>query len=499
MKRLNWPSVTTLRCIRRSADEILRWLIGVRHCLEMWMMCSWSLRPLFMKFIAEASLWGLSVFQVGSWRNPASLLNLLQQKSVNFGLYKRYILNEHSNKTFKNELTNKIWSSKKDYYKRTFANYCCRNLRKTWKNIRLTLQRKSKGNSVPVLTEDGFDCHDRTQIANIFNDYFVRISHDLDRDIPVLATDPRNYINCHSVTSFFLEPVSPKEVFDIFVKLKRTKYSIKVVPVSSLSSVMDVLSVPLSTTINRSFSSGVFPEVYKYSEIIPIFKTGCTKNKTNYCPISLLPTFIKVFERRMFNRLSQYFSRYNNIISKNQFGFQRGKSTVDALLCLLDFIYRAFNAKEHSIDVFIDLRKTFDTVNIPLLCKKLSLNGVRCIPLDWFESYLLDRTQTVWINSLILVRLIWKILALVCPRGQYWVRCYFWFILMIYLILTLNLPACCLRMTLLCSVPLLICRIYFPNVKLSWVRWQSCVEHTINSEHLKNVRYSFHDNPSNWL
>ncbi len=36
--------------------------------------------------------------------------------------------------------------------------------------------------------------------------------------------------------------------------------------------------------------------------------------------------------------------------------------------------------------VFIDLRKAFDTVSIPILMKKLPMFGVTGLELEWFES-----------------------------------------------------------------------------------------------------------------
>ncbi len=40
--------------------------------------------------------------------------------------------------------------------------------------------------------------------------------------------------------------------------------------------------------------------------------------------------------------------------------------------------------------VFIDLRKAFDTVSIPILMKTLPIFGVTGVELEWFESNLTD-------------------------------------------------------------------------------------------------------------
>ena len=51
------------------------------------------------------------------------------------------------------------------------------------------------------------------------------------------------------------------------------------------------------------------------------------------------------------------------------------------------------------LSVFIDLKKAFDSVPHQLILAKLSRLGVGGIELQWFSSYLTDRSQFTNINS----------------------------------------------------------------------------------------------------
>ena len=73
-------------------------------------------------------------------------------------------------------------------------------------------------------------------------------------------------------------------------------------------------------------NSGSLPSIWK-DAIVPIFKKGDNSLLANYRPISITCNICRVFERIISDHLILYFN-INDLISKNQFGFLKNKSTV---------------------------------------------------------------------------------------------------------------------------------------------------------------------------
>ena len=101
------------------------------------------------------------------------------------------------------------------------------------------------------------------------------------------------------------------------------------------------------------------PQEWKTQIIIPIYKSNDRSLVNNYRPVSLLSNISKVFERLIYNNVSEHVLR---TISSVQFGFIQGRSTTQHLLLFLNYIYEAIS-HGHQVDViYLDFRKAFDMV-----------------------------------------------------------------------------------------------------------------------------------------
>ena len=229
--------------------------------------------------------------------------------------------------------------------------------------------------------------------------FFSKIAQKIENKIIKTNKSFQEYLNYPNENSFFISPTTDNEIKNIIQSLSAKKASGPCsIPVIVLKSIIDIISKPLSNLINMSFTTGMFPDILKSSEIIPIHKKGDTTTCNNYRPISLLSNLSKIFEKLMHTRIYNFLNKFN-CIYELQFGFRNKHSTNHALIQITEKIRKAVDDNNFACGVFVDLQKAFDTVNHQILLDKLKYYGIRGTPLSWFATFLQNRIQSVNING----------------------------------------------------------------------------------------------------
>ena len=143
-----------------------------------------------------------------------------------------------------------------------------------------------------------------------------------------------------------------------------------------------------------SLQTGILLDSLKIAKVTPVFKTGDLNGISNYRPISVLPYFSKTLERIMHNCFCSYLLNEKLLYSK-QFGFQKGHSTEHATAHLADQIHESFENGNYTFRVFIDLSKTFDSIDHAILLEKLENYAIKGTNLACFRTYLTNRKQYI--------------------------------------------------------------------------------------------------------
>nr|CAD2176174.1 unnamed protein product [Meloidogyne enterolobii] len=154
----------------------------------------------------------------------------------------------------------------------------------------------------------------------------------------------------------------------------------------------------ISEIFRISLDSGILPNIWKESLIIPLFKKGEKSNPENYRPIALTCAICRVMEMTL-NKYIVQFLLDNNLFSNHQYGFIKKRSTTTQLITTLEDWYDAIMGKKNIDCIYIDFKKAFDSVPHDLLINKLYRIGIRGKILNWISSFLSNRIFRVKINN----------------------------------------------------------------------------------------------------
>ena len=235
--------------------------------------------------------------------------------------------------------------------------------------------------------------------SKVLTDFFVNLGTNTKKNIKHPGGNVFATVRQPLQTSLFFAPTSSNEIISIVSKLTpKLSTSFDNISVKLLKQIILQIDNPFSKIFNKSLSHGIFPDLLKIARIILIFKSGDSSDPKNYRPISLLPSFSKILEQIIYNRLISFFNKHD-ILHSSQHGFRTNHSTNSAIAEALDCVTLALNKKLLSLALFIDVSKAFDSLDHQLLFAKLNIYGVRGTALDLMKSYFSNRFQYTIVNN----------------------------------------------------------------------------------------------------
>lgn len=233
-----------------------------------------------------------------------------------------------------------------------------------------------------------------TDVCNLFSNFFHSVyepsemTDDFDADV---LDNPNSDLNLSSIY------INQQNVLKALRKVDISKGAGRDnIPPIFIKNTAEELAFPLFILFNRCIKEGVFPNIWKRANVVPVHKSGPKKDVEKYRPISILPTFSKLFERLVHDEI---YPSLHKIIIPQQHGFVKKRSTVTNLLEFTSYLFKNMDKNKQVDCIYTDYRKAFDVVDHKLLLEKLAFNGIRGSLWRWFKSYILNRTQTVVIKG----------------------------------------------------------------------------------------------------
>lgn len=138
----------------------------------------------------------------------------------------------------------------------------------------------------------------------------------------------------------------------------------------------------------------------KLAKVYPKFKKYSTTQAANYCPMLLILTFSRITEKLVLILLFEHLS-FNQFLTQHQHGFLAAKSTITALISLVEFLLDQQKEQNRSPAMFLDCSKAFDLYHnhrnkkINYFKIKRKYNSMVC------QIYLANRSQMVEITHLV--------------------------------------------------------------------------------------------------
>lgn len=243
----------------------------------------------------------------------------------------------------------------------------------------------------------------KKELAETFNDFFTSCvdqirNNNLFPQTPLKLNKLSSFIKKqmnNSNKKFSIPPIKVDEVYSALSKLDINKSSgCDNIGAKVLRLCAPYIASPITYIFNRMIDTSCFPKELKNAKVTPIYKAGDRLLTNNYRPISVLPTLSKIIERHVAHHVYLFLSEFK-LLHPAQSGFRPNHSCQTALINIIDKWLQEMNNGNINLAVLVDFKKAFDVVDHMILCQKLEVYRFCDNTVNFFKSYLSERTQQV--------------------------------------------------------------------------------------------------------
>ena len=139
---------------------------------------------------------------------------------------------------------------------------------------------------------------DFTDKAQLFNDYFARLCSTIDTGSIIPTLTPKTTSTIDDIN------ISDEGLLLIVRSLNPSKargydeISVRIIKISDTALVYQPKLI-----FTNCIRTGIFPDIWKLANVVPVHKKDQKNLLKHYRPISLMPIFGKIFEKLVYNPL----------------------------------------------------------------------------------------------------------------------------------------------------------------------------------------------------
>ena len=243
---------------------------------------------------------------------------------------------------------------------------------------------------------------DKSDLPQHFSDYFIEKIKKIRKELDKKSDGDLSFDIYHGTCLNVFEEITEEELNKIISSMPSKTCSLDPLPTSLTKILLPELLPLIIKIINLSLCDGIVPNSFKEALVIPLLKKpnlDCNEMR-NFRPVSNLPFLSKVLERVVLHQLLSHLY-HNNLLETFQSAYRIDHSTETAVLSVVNDLLLQCDNHNVSIMALLDLSAAFDTIDHNILMERLKKTyGLDGLVLQWFKSYLDNRSQFVNIDSI---------------------------------------------------------------------------------------------------
>ena len=271
---------------------------------------------------------------------------------------------------------------------------CDTPMSKIWKRIS-KIRGKYDNLNMPCIIKNERHVTDKHEIAEIMAQHYEKISSNdnyspqfnniRNREEQIINFDTDEDLQYNS-------PLTLLELKRMISHSKKTATGEDSISYNMIKRSHESSQQFLVSIMNKIFSSGSYPTLWRSSTILSFPKPGKPPTKEeNYRPISLTSCVGKTMEKMLNHRLTILLETMN-LLPKQQFGFRKMQGTTDALNRFVSDVSNNMTNKYHTICVSFDMMKAYDTTWRFGILRCLNEMGIRGKLPTYIQNFLSSRT-----------------------------------------------------------------------------------------------------------